>query len=57
MNKHNDTLYLLIKVTVNTPYKHIHNAISELQRETNLSITSTNNVQVLKTEIMELKTK
>lgn len=57
MSIHDDTLYLLIKVTVKTPYKHIHNAISELQRETQLSITSTQNVEVLKTEIMELKTK
>jgi len=57
MSKHDDTLYLLIKVKVKTPYKHIHNAISELQRETRLSITSTPNVEVLKTEIMELKTK
>lgn len=57
MSKHNDTVFLLVKVTVKTPFKHIHNAISELQRETQLSITSTPNVVVLKTEIMELKTK
>jgi len=52
-----DTLFLLIKVTVKTPYKHIHNAISELQRETDYHIGSTKNVEVIKTEIMELKTK
>jgi hypothetical protein len=57
MSKHNDTVYLLVKVTVNTPFKNIHNAIRELQRETDLSITSTDNVKVLKTEIMDLKTK
>jgi len=52
-----DTLYLLIKVTVKTPFKHIHNAIRELQRETDYHIGSTKNVEVIKTEIMELKTK
>lgn len=52
-----DTLYLFIKVVVETTHPNIHDAIEELQTETNYSIGSTENVQVLKTEIIELKTK
>jgi hypothetical protein len=52
-----DKIFLLIKVTVKTSFRDIHNAITELQRETDLTITSTKNVKVLKAEIMQLKTK
>jgi hypothetical protein len=52
-----DRVYLLIKVTIKTSFKDIHNAIRELQRDTEYHIGSTEHVEVLKTEIMELKTK
>jgi hypothetical protein len=52
-----DTIYLLIKVKVRTGYKNIHDSIEELQTQTDYSISSTENVEVTKTEIMELKTK
>jgi hypothetical protein len=51
-----DTLYLFIKVVVETSYPNIHDAIDELQTQTNYSIGSTSNVKVLETEIIELDT-
>lgn len=52
-----DTLYLFIKVVVETNHTNIHDAINELQTETDYTIGSTPNVQVLETEIIELHTK
>jgi hypothetical protein len=52
-----DTIYLLIKVTINTTHVHIHDAIQELQTGTQLRITSTPGVEVLKTKIIPLNTK
>ena len=52
-----DKIFLLVKVTVRTTYKDVHDAIKELQSKTELQISSTKNVQVLKHEIMQLKTR
>jgi len=52
-----DRIFLLVKVTVRTNYKDVHDAIKELQSKTELQISSTKNVKVLKHEIMQLKTK
>jgi hypothetical protein len=51
-----DRIFLLVKVTVRTSYKDVHDAIKELQSKTELQLTSTKNVKVLKHEIMQLKT-
>ena len=52
-----DTIFLLLKITIKTTHKDIHEAIHELQTKTQLNVSSTKNVKVLKTEIMQLKTK
>ncbi|WP_175403965.1 hypothetical protein [Mucilaginibacter sp. PPCGB 2223] len=52
-----DKIFLLIRVTVRTEYQHIHDAIQELQKETDYHIGSTENVEVLETEIMDYKLK
>ena len=52
-----NTVFLLVKVTVNTPFKNLQNAASELRRETELTITSTKNVEVLKAQLIDLKNK
>ncbi len=52
-----DKIYLLVQVTVRTTYKDVHDAIKELQAKTELTISSTKNVKVLKHEIMQLKTR
>ncbi|MCO5951017.1 hypothetical protein [Mucilaginibacter flavidus] len=51
------TIFLLLKITIKTTHKNIHDAIRELQSKTELNVSSTKNVKVLKTEIMQLKTK
>jgi len=52
-----DTLFLFIKVVVETTHSNINDAIEELQTETDYSIGSTENVKVLETEIIELNAK
>jgi hypothetical protein len=52
-----DKIFLLVKVTIRTNYPNIHDAIQELQRGTDYHIGNTENVEVLETEIIELKTK
>lgn len=52
-----DKLFLLVKVTVRTTHKQVHDAIQELQSKTQLTVSSTKNVKVLKTEIVQLKTR
>jgi hypothetical protein len=49
-----DTIYLLIKVVVETNHPNIYDAMREFQSQTEYSISSTPNVQVLITEIMDL---
>ncbi|MFD0833562.1 hypothetical protein [Mucilaginibacter boryungensis] len=52
-----DRIYLLVRCTVKTTHKIIHDAITELQAGTQLQVSSTKNVKVLKTEIIQLNTK
>jgi len=52
-----DKIFLLVKVSVRTTYRDVHDAIKELQAKTELQISSTQNVKVLKHEIMQLKTR
>jgi hypothetical protein len=49
-----DTIYLLIKVVVETNHPNIYDAMREFQSQTEYSVSSTPNVQVLITEIMDL---
>ena len=50
-------IFLLVKCTIKTKHKSIHEAIAELQSKTRLFVGHTKNVEVLKTEIMRLKTR
>ncbi len=52
-----DKIFLLVKVTIRTTHNNIHDAIQELQTATVLHISSTPNVEVLQTKIIELNTK
>ena len=52
-----DKIFLLVKVTIKTRKSNIHDAIQELQSKTELSVSSTPNVEVLQTKIIELNTK
>ena len=52
-----DTIFLLVKVKIKTSHQNIHDAIAELQTNTDYTIGSTENVQVIETQIIDLKTK
>jgi len=52
-----ESIFLLIKVSIRTTHKSIHDAIAELQTKTKLSVSSTPNVEVLETKIIPLNTK
>ena len=52
-----DRIYLLVRCTVKTNHKQIHDAIQEFQDGTTLQVSSTKNVKVLKTEIMKMNTR
>jgi hypothetical protein len=52
-----DKIFLLVKVTIRTTHKTTRDAMLELQSKTALQVGSTKNVSVLKTEIMQLKTR
>ncbi len=52
-----DKIFLLVKVTIKTTHGNIHDAIQELQNKTDLTVSSTPNVEVLQTKIIELNTK
>ncbi|UEG54875.1 hypothetical protein LLH06_07845 [Mucilaginibacter daejeonensis] len=51
-----DKIFLLVKVTIKTTHPVIHDAIAELQNS-DVKITSTENVQVLRTEIIPMNTR
>ena len=52
-----DKIFLLVRVTIKTNHMSIHDAIQELQSKTKISVSSTPNVKVLQTKIIELNTK
>ncbi|MES2063082.1 MAG: hypothetical protein V4456_14240 [Bacteroidota bacterium] len=52
-----DTVYLLIKVVIDTNYKNIQDAIGEVQRNTIYTVMDSKNVKVLNSQIMDLRTK
>ena len=49
-----DTIFLFIKVVIQTKHRHIQDAMKELETQTQYSIGSTPNVEVLETEIIPL---
>ncbi|GAB3921400.1 hypothetical protein [Mucilaginibacter myungsuensis] len=51
-----DKIFLLVKVTIKTTHPDIHDAIAELQNS-DVIITSTDNVRVLRTEIIPMNTR
>ncbi|GAA4915255.1 hypothetical protein [Mucilaginibacter defluvii] len=51
-----DKIFLLVKVTIETTHPNIHDAIAELQNS-DVAVTGTENVKVLRTEIIPLNTR
>lgn len=53
----NDKIYLLVRCTVKTTHRNIHDAIKEFQEQTTLTVTDTSKVQVIASEIVKLNTR
>jgi hypothetical protein len=51
-----DKIFLLVKVIIQTTHPNIHDAIGELQNS-DVAVTSTENVTVLRTEIIPMNTR
>ncbi len=51
-----DTVFLFIKVVIETSHSNITDAMKELETQSQYSIGSTPNVQVLETKIISLTT-
>ena len=52
-----DTIFFLLKIAIKTKHNRTKDAIEELQSKTEVYVSSTKNVKVLKTEIMQLNLK
>jgi len=52
-----DTIYLLVKVTIQTSHKNVHEAISEIQEKATCTVSSTKKVKICATELMNYKLK
>ncbi|WDF57184.1 hypothetical protein [Mucilaginibacter sp. KACC 22063] len=52
-----DTVYLLIKVVIETNYKNIQDAIGDVQRNTVYTVMDSKNVRIINSKIMDLRTK
>lgn len=52
-----DTIFLLIKATIQTKHKNVHEAISELQEKATCTITDTKKVKIKELKFMDYKLK
>ena len=52
-----DTIFLLVKATIQTAYPQVHDAITEIQREATCTISDTRKVKIKKLEFMDYKLK
>jgi hypothetical protein len=52
-----DTIFLLVKVTIRTTHKNVHEAITELQNNATCTISSTKKVKVEDIKFMDYKLK
>jgi hypothetical protein len=52
-----DTIYLLVKATIQTSHKNVHDAINEVQEQSTCTVTNTKKVKICATELMNYKLK
>lgn len=52
-----DRIYLLVRCTVETDHRYIHDAIAEFQEQTQIQVQNTPHVRVLEVEIIKMNTK
>jgi hypothetical protein len=52
-----DTIFLLVRVTIATTHRNVHEAIAELQQRSTCTISNTKKVRVKRTAFMDYKLK
>ncbi|MEO7216337.1 hypothetical protein [Mucilaginibacter sp.] len=52
-----DTIFLLVKVTIATTHRNVREAVTELQQQSTCTIKNTRKVRVKRTELMDYKLK
>ena len=52
-----DTIFLLVKATIQTNHKNVHEAISEIQQQATCTITSTKKVKIHDIKLLDYKLK
>ncbi|WP_190295314.1 hypothetical protein [Mucilaginibacter rubeus] len=52
-----DTIFLLVRVTIQSSHKTVHDAITEIQQKATCTISDTKKVKVKKLEFMDYKLK
>jgi len=52
-----DTIFLLVKATIQTSHKTAHEAISEIQQKATCTITDTKKVKIKELKFMDYKLK
>lgn len=52
-----DTIFLLVKATIRTTHKTVHEAISEIQQKAKVAVSDTKKVKIEKLELMDYKLK
>ena len=52
-----DTIFLLVKATIQTSHKNVHEAIAEIQHKATCTITSTKKVKIHEIKLMDYKLK
>lgn len=52
-----DTVYFLVKATIQTSHKNVHEAISEIQQKATCTITNTKKVKIHELKFMDYKLK
>lgn len=52
-----DTIFLLVKATIQTTHKNVHEAIAEIQQKATVTVSSTKKVKVHDTKLMDYKLK
>ena len=52
-----DTVFLLVKATIQTTHKNVHEAITEIQEKATCTITNTKKVKIRELKFMDYKLK
>jgi hypothetical protein len=52
-----DTVFLLVKATIQTTHKNVHEAITEIQEKATCSISDTKKVKIKELKFMDYKLK